>query len=269
MSVLRDAAKRMPWGMRKTVAFFALYGSGLIFSRRFDGVYQSFDDLPASFPDEAIAGHAFNNAIRPKMDEPSGTPILRQHHALLPAVVSITADRSKTFRVLDFGGGAGLDYSNLTYAIPRSQPISYTVIELPALCEAGRKLWSGDDKIAFSESLPPTGTEFDLVYSWGALHCHPKPLEVLEQLASYKPKAVLIAHTPIVSGSAFVRGQCDAKSNFSFPVWVLSIPDLERVLSANGYRLAMRSCYDDDYPVDNFDAQHKVPHTVSLLFLPN
>jgi putative methyltransferase (TIGR04325 family) len=269
MGALRDIAKRLPWGMRKTAAFFALHGSGLIFSRRFDGIYQSFDDLPASFPDEAIAGHAFNNAIRPKMDELSGTPILRQHHALLPTVVSMTADRSKTFRVLDFGGGAGLDYSNLSYAIPRSQPISYTVVELPALCNAGRKLWSGDSRIAFSETLPPTGTEFDLVYSWSALEFHAQPLEVLEKFASYKPKAILIAHTPMVSASAFVRGQYDARSNSLFPVWVLSIAELERVLLANGYRLAMHSCYDDDYPVDNFDAQHKVPHTVSLLFLPN
>jgi hypothetical protein len=51
------------------------------------------------------------------------------------------------------------------------------------------------------------------------------------------------------------------------PHWVVSLPEAERVMRENGYRLAMRATDDFTFNVDNYDAEHRVPHMANLLFV--
>jgi putative methyltransferase (TIGR04325 family) len=164
------------------------------------------------------------NARDLKLDVATGLPILQQDHSLLPVV---SAMLGSPLRVLDFGGGAGIDFNYLYHALAQPR-LRYTVVELPALCSVGRALWCDDERIEFRDDLPDGGERFDLVYSWSAVHYHPQPFDLLKSFARYQPKAILIAHTHMTSRDSFVRGQIS--DGGTFPCWVLSIGDINRVV---------------------------------------
>jgi putative methyltransferase (TIGR04325 family) len=257
---LASLAKRLPWGPRKIARFVALYRTGLLWGhRQFLGVYKSFDDLPQKFPDDAIADHAAASAANPTLDNATGLPILQQDHSLLPVVAAMLGP---PLRVLDFGGGAGIDFNNLCRAA-KVEIANYTVVEMPALFAAGVRLWHADSRITFQTEMPHEGT-FDLVYSWAAVYLHPSPLDLLRRFASYRPKAILLAHTPMTARRSFVRGQVRTTT---FPSWVLSIPELEETMAELGYRIASQSATFDDCNVDGYAPEFHVPNCASVLIL--
>jgi putative methyltransferase (TIGR04325 family) len=144
--------------------------------------------------------------------------------------------------------------------------VRYHVVDIPAMCEAGRKLWPNDPDITFGEDLPAEGERFDIVYAWGAIHYLPDPLALLRDFTRYEPKIVLFAGSPFAD-RAFVRAQGQPTPGaVRYPQWVISLPEAQRVMAEAGYRLAFRATDDTTYDVDNFDAEHRVGHSAMLLF---
>jgi len=262
---LRDIAKRLPWGMRKIAAFLALYRAGLLWGKQFAGVYDSFDDLHNDASEEAWAANALAHARAPKIDPATNFPVLIKEHALPALAVSLLSTMtSDGVRVLDFGGGAGIDFLNLTYALPVMPPLSYTVVELPAVCAAGRERWRSDERITFLDALPAAGTSFDLIWSWCAIQYVPRPLDVLARFVTYRPRAMLLVSIPVTAGPrSFVRNQVTG----NIPQWVLNCRDIEASI-APGYRIAGHWSTDDDLNVDGTPEPYRVPNMSSLLFLP-
>ena len=66
------------------------------------------------------------------------------------------------------------------------------------------------------------------------------------------------------TGSPFVRAQVNHK--VPYPAWVLSLPEVERQMTAFGYRLAYHAACADDWNVDSYDPAHRVPNSTTLLF---
>ena len=120
-----------------------------------------------------------------------------------------------------------------------------------------------DPQITFAATLPSEG-EFDIVYAWSAIHYVPDPLDLLVGFTRYRPQIILIVHSPFAP-RAFVRAQ--VQGTVCLPHWVISLPEAERVMQEHGYRLAMRATDDFAYNVDNYDADHRVPHMANLLFV--
>ncbi len=112
---LRIMAQRLPWGLRKILRFIELHRTALIWPKPpFAGVYQSFEDIPdrAEITPEVAQRLAENQAYfvreRPKLDDANGMPIL------LPVVAAMIDSASETpLRILDFGGGVGVDFRHL------------------------------------------------------------------------------------------------------------------------------------------------------------
>src|SRR5579863_9751142 len=80
MKGLKTLVARLPWGMRKLIAFVALHGSlGLIRSKpHFAGVYPSFDKAPVTGASDMsfLTRTADINVNRLKRDEANGLPLL-------------------------------------------------------------------------------------------------------------------------------------------------------------------------------------------------
>jgi len=121
---LRAMAKRLPWGLRKTVRFLELYRTALIWPRPpFAGVYQKLEDVPGADKITSESAQIFaENQLYfarqpPKLDDANGMPILLQNRNLLPVVAAMIDSASETpLRILDFGGGVGVDFRYLPYA---------------------------------------------------------------------------------------------------------------------------------------------------------
>jgi putative methyltransferase (TIGR04325 family) len=265
---IKNLVDALPWKARKLAMFFVEHG--LISSPPFSGVYASFDDMPglmkmAEGDQAAAAGRGVEKG--PRRDEATNLPCLRRAHSLMPLVAAILATRPQTtrpFHVLDFGGAAGVDFANLIAAARLERDVRYHVVDLPKVCEVGRAKWQSDARISFDDALPKAA-EFDLVFSWSSIHYVPDPLQLLAQFASYSPAAILLAGSPFTSGKAFVRAQVN--QSVRFPQWVLSLPDVESRMRESGYDLVYHVAGEDDYNVDNYAREYRVPNSASLLFL--
>lgn len=257
---------RLPWGMRKVVAFVGNYGPlNLLMNKpSFVGVYRSFADAPPGRPADnryLVHGAALNLRAQ-KSDAASGLPILRNSHSLLPLAVSLL-QAGGPIRILDIGGAGGVDFANLLQALPRVSDIRYRVVELEDLCEFGNRQWEHDPRISFTGSMPSPGEEFDLVYSSWAIQYFPEPLAFLEKLTTYQARAILLINAPLTAKGAFVRMQV----NKMIPSWVLSLSEVERVMRDRGYALSFHVAADIDHNVDNYPPEHRVSNLANLLFL--
>jgi putative methyltransferase (TIGR04325 family) len=268
-NLTNEAIKFLPWKMRKLVMFFVEHG--LVSPPPFSGVYTSFDNLPGAITavEDDLAEVAQRNVARgPSLDEASKLPRLRRARSLLPLVTAFLAKQqtSEPFRILDFGGAAGIDFANLIVAIRETSNIHYHVVDFPKVCAAGRAKWQDDARISFDDTMP-VSAKFDLVYGWSSIHYVADPLQLLTQFTTYSPRAILIAGSPFTSGKAFVRAQVNQSARF--PHWVLNLADVERRMNECGYRLAYHVAGEDDYNVDNYPPAYRVPNSASLLFLPS
>jgi putative methyltransferase (TIGR04325 family) len=127
--------------MRKLAMFFAEHG--LFSPLPFSGIYTSFDDLPETIisVEDNLAEVAERNVSHGlKFDEASKLPRLRRARSLLPLVAALMVAKRQTsepFRILDFGGAAGIDFANLIAAIRDTSNIRYHVVDFPKVCASG------------------------------------------------------------------------------------------------------------------------------------
>ena len=267
-SFIKRVVALLPWKIRKLAMFFVEHG--FISSPPFSGVYASFNAIPGTMKaaESDQAATAARGIVRgPSLDEATKLPRLRRAHSLMPlAVATLATNRQATrpFRILDFGGAAGVDYANLISAVHPGIDIRYYVVDFPAVCAVGRTKWQHDVRISFTDTLPPSAA-FDLVYGWSSIHYVADPLQLLGQFAGYQPTAILLAGSPFTSGRAFVRAQVN--QSVPFPQWVLSLPEVEHCMRERGYDLVYRVAGEDDYNVDNYAPEYRVPNSASLLFL--
>ena len=248
----------LPYSAR-TVVLTAIR-DGIVKRPPFKGTYLRFEDVRANYPSDDAAESFAKAGLSFKREEAVGLVILRRSHSLLPLAVGMLAGSKQPLRILDFGGSGGIDYAMVKETV--GAEVRYHIVDVPAICAAGRKLWPNEPQLSFAEELP-SDEIFDIVYSWGAIHYVPNPLDLLVRFTRYKPQIILVVHSPFALRN-FVRAQ--VQDSICLPHWVISLPDAERVMRANGYRLAMRATDDFSYNVDNYDRQHRVSHMANLLF---
>ena len=260
------AAKRaiggLPYVLRKVV--LDIIHNGVRRRPPWSGVYRSFDDVKdAVYPSPETRFGFAKQGLSIRRDEASSLVTLRRSHALLPLAVALMARCNQPLRILDFGGSGGIDYVGVSETTDAD--IRYHIVETSATCDAGRRLWPGNARISFSETMPPHGEQFDIIYAWSAVHYVPEPLSLMASFALYRPKAILIVGSPFAQ-KAFVRAQRGAGGHF--PQWVMSLPETERTMKEVGYKLSFRATDESDYNVDNYPPEYRVGSSAILLFTP-
>jgi putative methyltransferase (TIGR04325 family) len=234
--------------------------------RPFAGVYSAFWTVPegTGFSSEKYSRDARTKALASRTEK-LDLGLSHQRHPskiALPLVASLIARERRPLRVLDFGGGAGVDASILA-AMPKLD-FRYHVVDLDPMVAAGREVWADQESITFSSELPPSGAQYDLVYAWSAIQYHENPLVLLERFADYNPAAILLVFHPI-GASTFIRGQVNL--GVSVPHWVLGIDDIKDHLSALGYSFAAGAWSGRQYNLESFDEEHRHVGMADLLFL--
>ena len=210
---VKGAVARLPYSLR--VAVLGVIRNGIVQYPPFHGVYQRFDEIKSTYS----SAYSFSRAAEThakaglsfKREEAAGLIILRRSHWLLPVVVGLLSKRDEPVRILDFGGGGGVDF--VAVKETSDAQLQYHIVEMPEICEAGRKLWPNEPAIRFSEGLPESG-KFDIVYSWSAVHYVSDPLDLLARFTGYRPEAILIVHSPF-SQRSFVRAQVKGSADAS------------------------------------------------------
>jgi putative methyltransferase (TIGR04325 family) len=136
-------------------------------------------------------------------------------------------------RILDWGGGIG-HYAALARVLLPHTKLDYTIVDLAALCEAGREI---NPDVTFHDDLATVSAKFDLVMASGSLQFSPEWMDTFRRLASLTDNCFFVTRLPTASRvRSFVVLQRAGAYGYrtSYPGWVLSRHDLLELSSECG-----------------------------------
>lgn len=138
--------------------------------------------------------------------------------------------------VFDLGGNAGNLYYSYSRHLPFHHSLAWTVFDLPAMTEIGRRIAAekSDRRLRFSHSFD-SAEAADLFIASGSLHYFPQPLPELIANLKAKPKYILINRTPLTDAEPTATIQ-DAGA-FLVACRLYNKQDLLRGFDALGYDL--------------------------------
>lgn len=192
----------------------------------------------------------------------------KQRSALLPAVVAIMLAKGDKLRVLDFGGGLGIGYMALIESIPRAADrIDYTIVEVPSVCDEGRKLFSG--AVHYVSGLPSQDA-FDLVHAASAVQYVDDWKQLLTRLGGYGAEFMLLSDVFAGAIPSFVSLQNYYDSRICH--WFFNFEELLDACSRAGYSLVMKTFaasrrlgVEDAVPMNGFPDSHRLEQSLHLL----
>ncbi len=237
-----------------------------------DGVYRRFGDVPARGP--GFEGDAMLAATRDVVQRAATAVRTRTVPAdesqgarsLLPLLLASRAERAEPVRVLDFGGGAGIDYAFVRAGLGERCAIAYHVVDAPKLCAIGAEVWRGDAAITFASSLPPSTTPFDVVYVNSALQYVDDYRALVHQLCAYGAPSVLAVRHPAGEIATFATAQRNVPGSV-IATWWLDARELVDLVTADGYALAWQSSVRWPYDTTNFPSAARLTAYRNLLFV--
>lgn len=243
-----------------------------------EGVYPSFRETPSSGPgfneDKWIRGslEKIRAVRRESARKMTVSPVTQYRESLLPFLAAVVFHESGGVRILDFGGGIGFSYYQVLHGLPNAENLEFHVVEIEALCKAGKQYFRNEPRIFFHSFLPQEAeTTFDIVHMGSSLHYCEEWEDTLSRLCRYRPRYFLLTDLPAGDIPTFATVQNYYTSKI--PVWFFNIDEVIDIMKRRDYHLAFKSAYvatvlgqEREIPQDNFEARYRLGHTCSVLF---
>ena len=244
-----------------------------------EGVYQSFDDVPVQglgFDSETWIGNSLKKIN--KLSEDAATnvplaPVSNYRESLLPLLSSLVYSECRKVRILDFGGGLGFTYFQTIYGLPEHAGIEYHIVERESTCQTGRQFFGNThDSLIFYSELPALEKSFDIVYSSSALQYIEDWKLLLSRLCVLSCQYLLLVDVPAGKIPTFVSAQNYYESKI--PIRFFNIDEFLSQVSSYGYHLIFNSVYqpttlgiEQQYlPMQNFKPEYQLKQACNLLF---
>lgn len=237
-----------------------------------EGVYTSFREVPTE--GEGLDGDIWaevvereTRAVAREITEGGTRPaLLDSYDSLLPFLVSVVAHKNNQVRILDFGGGAGVDYLYLKTAVSGTRDMEFHVVESEKNCQRGRLIHGNDPQIIFHRSLPERISAFDIVHMDSVLQYIEDYPSLLKTLCGYRPEYFLFVRLSAGKIPTYVAKQVNVPG-ISCPYRFINIDDLIRVMNKCGYALVFKSAGDREHRQGNFPLEYRVGRACNLLFI--
>jgi putative methyltransferase (TIGR04325 family) len=194
--------------------------------------------------------------------------LLRGDNLLLPLLVSVLACEKQEIRILDLGGGAGVDYLHLRIAASGLTNYEYHVVESEKICGKGRLIHGSDSRITFHVSLPDPGRSFDIVHMDSVLQYIENYPSLLSTLCRYKPRFFIFVRLPAGEVPSYVSKQVNV-AGVTCAHRFFNTVELIDVMRSCGYSLALKGAGDLHHNQSNFPPKYRVGRSCNLLFFRN
>lgn len=166
---------------------------------------RSFNSFEVALRETSSAGYETHDLVRVVVAK---TQLLRDQLSRTRFVDLATAqsllgllarDRGPTFRVLDFGGGAGIHYFQSLAFLGSGIDIQWNVVETPEMVDAA-SAQLGNEHLKFFTSVEAAVGDLEkveLVFSNSSLPYTPDPFLYLEKLLAVQADHLYITRTPL------------------------------------------------------------------------
>jgi putative methyltransferase (TIGR04325 family) len=195
------------------------------------GIFDSAEAAIAASPKHRSLGYdntALAEEYQSNMDRAIGSydyPMLFWLKDLLP----------QNHRIFDVGGNVGTQYYGYERYLHYPEDLRWTVCEVPAIVEAGRKLAAQENARALSFTTQFTDAEgTDILMASGSLQYIQNFEQQLTDLQQ-KPRYLLLDRLPLCDGSSFVTLQNGGM--VFYPVYIRNRETLIEKLTHLGYQV--------------------------------
>jgi putative methyltransferase (TIGR04325 family) len=169
----------------------------------FRGIYSSFREASQAAPSGSLSGYnheeiALINEGELETLNQADYPVLFWMAPLLPGAR----------RVFDLGGNIGVAYYAYRRFLTFPEALRWTVCEVPATAEAGRRLAEerGESGLSFTDDRA-AADDCDIYFTAGALQYIEKPLAAILARLSHRPRHIILNRVPLWEGERFVTLQ--------------------------------------------------------------
>jgi putative methyltransferase (TIGR04325 family) len=121
---------------------------------------------------------------------------------MLRTVIGIVSVlKSKSLKVIDFGGAAGAHYFITKSLLDNDINIDWRVIETPAMVNEAVKQGLQNNELTFYDTIEAAAQDeaFDLVFASSSVHYTPRPYDVIASLLSVTSKKFVLTRTAIAN----------------------------------------------------------------------
>jgi putative methyltransferase (TIGR04325 family) len=190
----------------------------------------------------------------------------------LSAISSLIYTNNNSLSILDFGGGMGSSFINLTSALIDNKNISFSVVEGLRSCEKGKILFKNDDRIEFLNELPKN-KKYDIIYISSCLQYIEDWQGLLATLCkNYNAEYFIFDDLPsgdIEKTYVSVQNYYESK----IPCTFFKLDDIIKEIKDNGYEIIYRANFRanilntyENYPQNNFEEKYKINYGKNLIF---
>ncbi len=257
---------------KRIVEYLALVRRGEYELRQYwSGVYQRFSDVPASgngYFSEALTKQAQKVMQEAIVKLSTDWPVpyhLEEENSYLPLVASLVRKSNDKFNILELGGGMGIGYLSMLACLENPGVLTYSIIDTPPVCEAGRALFKEDNRIQFHSDFPNDLDNVDIAFVKSSLQYFEDYESVLKKLASYNPEFIFFVKFAAGNNVTYVTAQRNL-SGTVIPFLFLNLDTIREIMASLGYAPIYRSVLDRYYNQDNFSKDHQVRKYCNILF---
>jgi len=232
-----------------------------------EGSYSSFEAVPAVNPDYDYDARVQEMMVQCQsmLNQAREGCLPLYWHTAIATLGGVLSANGKV-RVLDFGGALGTGFIQLSASLQRDVEISYDVVDLPHMCEAGRELFEDDTRIRFHTSLDAVLAPVDILYLNSVLQYIPDYESLLKKLASVRAQWILLARVASGDFPPFVARQMNLSGQI-VPHWFLNRGDVVGILSSCGYRLLSDTLDNHQYDMTNYPVEQQAGRQRHMLFV--
>lgn len=226
----------------------------------FNGVYEGFSKVPimgGGFSGENWL-HSLKGGIEKIKDFDSN--LGDNENNCLSTLISLLAQSQEEIRVLDYGGGIGIEYYRVlkNTSIDKNR-LEFQIVENYEICELGRSMVP---EINFTTFLPVGN--FDIIYLGSVLQYVEDWKGLLKELKDYKSEYILLSDVFAGNNQFFVSAQ--SYGNSKIPYQFLNLSEILNEMS--GYELVLKVPYRLKFEkmMENYPEELRIKNTFSLLF---
>lgn len=243
-----------------------------------NGIYQSFNEAPVVGP--GFAGEKWFNsnidraramlAAQDRIDLLDFSTL--QRNAVLPSLVAVVKASRGQVKILDVGGGFGSGYAVLRGALMRDlEGISYDILEIPEVSEAGEKLFGNRNGVRFLTKFPERRAAYDIVFAASALQYIDDWQGFLTTVVSLEAEYILLSDVVAGPIESFVTLQNYYESRI--PVRFINEAQFLGCLADYRYELSFKMpCITrilgeiGPLPMSNFPVDRRIAYASHFLF---
>ncbi len=240
-------------------------------STMFQGYFKSFNEINKSsniFHNKKWISREFTKIKKLKNLKSHEITLANDYPFLI--ATSIIYDSKKLLKIIDFGGGFGISYLQLTNGIKNLKKLKYYIVDIPEVCSVAKKNFKYNKNLFFMTKIPNI-YNCDVFHYGSCLQYIDDWKMLLRKTCKLKPKYIIFSDLIAGDIKEFVTVQKfdDSKMPFRF----YNIAKIINFIKKFGYKLILRNNYrvrfngkPSDLPTKIFPKNSQLKNSSNLIF---